>query len=102
MTDVREVFRCFGENWLAHFVVSCLVVVAVFVQMLNDVSDWTNEHDHGCNIKDDHFLSAYMMFRRTVQDLSSLRSCGVSGQSCSPLQNCPICNSPEGAFWQFE
>jgi len=73
--------------------VSVLPLHPVFVQMLNRVSDWTNPYDFGPGVSDETFLSAYLMYRRTTVELSSLASCGVSASDpCSPLRNCSICS----------
>lgn len=84
------VFLCFHRITQPVFV---LPLHSVFVQMLNRVSDWTNPYDFGPGISDETFLSAYLMYRRTTIELSSLASCGVlASDPCSPLRNCPVCS----------
>jgi len=64
--------------------------------MLNQVSDWTDQFDRGCQINDESFTAAYFMYRRTVFDLNTLKNCGVQGLPEGPLQNCQICCSSSG------
>jgi len=63
----------------------------VFVQMLNEVSNWTDQYDDGCNIDAESFSFANMMYCRTFANLNTLESCGVPNLPHGPLQNCQVC-----------
>lgn len=95
------------------------VLFTVFVQMLNDMSNWTDQFEIGC-IDAESFTFANMMFLYTTAKMETLEGCGVprkpeqptSARSpdehegsevpripClphGPLQTCPICSDSPG------
>ena len=75
---------------------SMFVFHAVFVRMLNDLSDWTDQFDSGCKVDDEDLSAAYRMIRLAGFDLYSLKYCGVKELPDGPLQNCQICCPTSG------
>jgi len=71
--------------------------LVVFVQLLNDVSNPTDQFDKGCHVPDESFTCAHRMYRATIDSANTLSACGVEGTECGPLGNCPVCCPTPGA-----
>ena len=76
--------------------ISTCCMAAAFVYMLNDVADWTDPYDKGCDINDEDFSFAYGKFRRASFGMDKLEFCDVPGMPCGPLRHCPICSPAPG------
>ena len=68
---------------------------AVFMRVLNDPSDWTDQFDSGCKVDDEDLSAAYRMIRLAGFDLL-LKYCGVKDLPDGPLQNYHICCPTSG------